>query len=111
MSAIILTFTPRPANRMTRQDRYDALDWVYGDGKRGYTRLLFETSGDDHDLEMGDYLLFYGAGQMWYSWGICRRGGKYVLWRASDGRNFAATATIREALAAIPPFPARRLRA
>lgn len=104
MSAIILPFRARPANRMTRQDRYDAIDWAERARKIGYTRIAFDSSGDDDDPELGDFLLIYGHDTMWHSWGVGRRGGKFEVWRAADGRTVTTESTIRTALAAIPPF-------
>ncbi len=111
MSATILHFRLRPANRMTRHDRYDVVDWADRAAEAGYTRVAFDSSGDDNDPELGDFVLIYGHGQMWASWGVGRRAGKYIVWRSADGQNLVIADTIREALAVIPPFAASRLTA
>jgi hypothetical protein len=111
LTAIILPYRPRPANRMTRWDRHEAQDWVQHARGMGYTHLVFDSIGEDNDPELGDYVLVYGGSQMWYSWGITRCGGKFILWRAADGRTMAVADRMRDVLAAIPPYVGRRLTA
>ena len=104
-TAIILPFAPptRSDNRMTRDDRREALNWADKARGMGYTRVAFDNSAGDDEPELGDFMLIYAREAMWASWGVGCCDGGFIVWRPADGQTLSWHYSIRRALATIPP--------
>jgi len=102
-TAMIMPFpTPKPRpNRLTVADLQDAEDWASGLSKLWCKLVVYESPA--HDEEIGDFISIYKLGQSWASWGVARRGGSIVLWRADCGSDLGIFSRMRDALDAILP--------
>lgn len=99
----------RRADRLTLQDRAEALRWLDG---TGYGRLAFDISFADDGHELGDFLLIYQRDASWSCWGVGCTDGGYMVWRPANSATLGWYPTLRQALAAIPaPEPSTRKRA
>lgn len=86
------------ANRLSMRDRIEALSWADSIHQFGYTRVVFDTSAQEFDPELGDFLLVYRRDVPWASWGVgCVEDG-YMLWRPATGATVAWFPTLRGAL-------------
>ena len=104
-TAVILPFARpvRSTNRMTKWDREDALEWEAKAVRMGYTRVAYDHSAPDDQPELGDFMLIYATGAMWASWGVGCCDGGFMVWSPSTGTTISWHASIRRALASIPP--------
>jgi len=103
-TASILPFMPRRLvdNRLTAQDRIDALVWESMADIASCGRMIIHHRQHDDDPEIGDFISIYRQDSNWATWGVARRGHVVSLWRCATGADAGEFATVREALATIP---------
>jgi hypothetical protein len=89
----------RRADRLTLQDRAEALRWLDG---TGYGRLAFDISFAEDNHELGDFLLIYQRDASWSCWGVGCADGGYMVWRPATSATLGWFPTLQQALSAIP---------
>ncbi len=106
-TATILPFLARPVvdNRLTAQDRIDALIWESSANLVSCGRMIIHHRQHTDDPEIGDFISIYKQDSNWATWGVARRGRVVSLWRCATGADLGEFATVREALASIPVIP------
>ncbi len=106
-TATILPFMPRRGveNRLTAQDRIDALVWESTVDPASCGRMIIHHRQHNDDPEIGDFISIYRQNSSWATWGVARRGAVVSLWRCATGADLGEFATVREALATISITP------
>jgi len=103
-TATILPFKPRQLvdNRLTAQDRIDALIWESTADTINCGRMIIHHRQHNDDPEIGDFISIYKQNSNWATWGVARRGRVVSLWQCATGADLGEFETMREALASIP---------
>ncbi len=106
-TATILPFMPRRVldNRLTAQDRIDALVWESTVDTASCGRMVIHHRQHNDDPEIGDFISIYRQNCSWATWGVARRGQVVSLWRCATGADLSEFTTVREALATIASIP------
>jgi hypothetical protein len=86
------------ANRLSMRDRIEALSWADDIRQFGYTRIVFDTSAQELDPELGDFLLVYRRDAKWATWGVGCVEDRFMLWRPATGATVGWFPTLRDAL-------------
>ena len=100
-NAIVIPFPPpsRPVgNRLSVRDRIEALRWADTAHRFGYTRVVLDTSAEQLEPELGDFLLAYRCNANWASWGVGCVDDGFMLWCPATGATVGQFATLRAAL-------------
>ncbi len=107
-SAEILPFTARSVpsriaqkNRLTMQDRMQALEWEAAHANPAGARLETHSRRPDDAPELGDYIGIYRAHEPWLIWGVARHSTGITVWHGPSGTDFGTFETMKGALAAI----------
>lgn len=94
-------------HRFSMRDRITAHEWSKSAEILGYSKVLFELADEGHDIEAGEFLSIYAAGEPWASWGIGCVPTGMMLWHSARGTTIGQFDTLRDALAQIGPVRPR----
>ena len=87
-NAVVIPFPvpTRPVgNRFSMRDRMAALRWADTAREAGYTRVVLDTSGEEFEPHLGDFLLAYRRDAIWASWGVGCIDDGFMLWCPATG--------------------------